>query len=128
MRTASKAAFALAAALVAAFALAFSINALAEGETPEATLLPWGADETASSDGEWKPAEAYGASNFTTSKSQCRLCGICPVQPLGICLFVWIGAAAVLAGTLAFVLIRNRKKKKEVPGLEDGDNEDDEDE
>lgn len=42
----------------------------------------------------------------------CRLCGICPIQPLGICLFVWIGIAAVIVIAVILLCIRSAKKKK----------------
>lgn len=42
----------------------------------------------------------------------CKLCGICPVQPLGVCLFVWIGIAAVLVIAILLLVIRKSKQKK----------------
>lgn len=35
-------------------------------------------------------------------KKKCSLCATCPVQPLGICLFIWIAAAVILAAVIYF--------------------------
>lgn len=45
----------------------------------------------------------------TATKSKCKLCGICPIQPLGICLFVWI--AIILILILIIIIIAKRKNK-----------------
>ncbi len=119
MKTAARRSLALAFALIAALLLILSVNVRAEGETPQESAAP--------ADDEWHPAEVYGASNITAAQSKCRLCGICPVQPLGICLFVWIGAAAILA-VMIVIYIRAEKKKKAVIGLDDDDDDDEDDE
>lgn len=42
---------------------------------------------------------------------KCSLCGICPVQPLGICLFVWIGIAVVAVAAVVCIAVKSRHKK-----------------
>ncbi len=42
------------------------------------------------------------------AKKTCKLCGVCPVQPLGVCLFVWIGAMVFL---LLLSIIYSRRTK-----------------
>lgn len=54
----------------------------------------------------------------TAEKKKCPVCGICPVQPLGICLFIWL--AILLVVILAVVLLVLKKKK-------DGEKKDDAD-
>lgn len=44
-------------------------------------------------------------------KSDCKLCGICPVQPLNICLFIWI-LVVLLVVIVIMILIRKAQKKK----------------
>ena len=48
-------------------------------------------------------------------KSKCKLCGICPVQPLGICLFIWIAVILLIVIILVIVIAVacTKKKKKE---------------
>ena len=41
-------------------------------------------------------------------KSECDLCGMCPVQPLGICLFIWMGGFVVLL--ILFAIIKHTIK------------------
>lgn len=41
---------------------------------------------------------------------KCRVCGICPIQPLGICLFIWI--AIIVLIVIVIIIIASRKKKK----------------
>ncbi len=47
-------------------------------------------------------------------KSGCRLCGICPIQPFGICLFVWIGIIVLLivGAVIGFSIDRKNKKRR----------------
>ncbi len=48
--------------------------------------------------------------NPKKEKNGCKLCGICPVQPLGVCLFVWL--AILLAAAAAVVIFRKKTKRK----------------
>lgn len=41
-------------------------------------------------------------------KDKCKVCGICPVQPLGICLFIWIAIIIIIIVVIVVI-----KKKKE---------------
>ena len=50
--------------------------------------------------------------NTPTEKSKCKVCGICPFQPLGICLFIWL-AIILIVVILVIILIAKGKKKKE---------------
>lgn len=43
-------------------------------------------------------------------KIKCKVCGICPFQPLGICLFIWL-AAILIVVIVIFVFIAKGKKK-----------------
>ncbi|MBO4627140.1 MAG: hypothetical protein J5645_04135 [Lachnospiraceae bacterium] len=47
-------------------------------------------------------------------KSECSLCGMCPVQPLGVCLFLWMGGFVVVLILFAIIkhLIKNIGSKK----------------
>lgn len=45
------------------------------------------------SDSEELTADASGSGSTNSvnqTKHKCKVCGICPIQPLGICLFIWI--------------------------------------
>lgn len=55
--------------------------------------------------------ETSGAEIEDPAKKKCKVCGICPVQPLGICLFIWI-AIILIVVILAFVLLSKGKKDK----------------
>ena len=42
---------------------------------------------------------------------KCSVCGICPVQPLGICLFIWIAIIVVIIIIVIVVVVVVKKKK-----------------
>lgn len=45
-------------------------------------------------------------------KTKCKVCGICPVQPLGICLFIWIAVILIAVIITAVIVSKNNKKNK----------------
>lgn len=53
-------------------------------------------------------AEATDSENISGNETEqkCKVCGICPIQPLGICLFIW------LVIIVAIVVIAFRKVRK----------------
>ncbi len=45
-------------------------------------------------------------------EEKCNLCGICPFQPMGVCLFIWIGV--IVAGLIVILLlVKSLLPKKE---------------
>lgn len=58
-------------------------------------------------------SESEDNGNLTSEKTKCKLCGICPVQPLGICLFVWIGIALVIIILLIVIIKKATSKNKQ---------------
>jgi len=52
-----------------------------------------------------------GAQIDTDSSNKCKVCGICPIQPLGICLFIWI--AIIIVVIIVIVIIAKKGKKEE---------------
>lgn len=47
-----------------------------------------------------------------SEKAKCKLCGICPVQPLNICLFIWIAVAVLIILVVVIIIVSKNKKKK----------------
>lgn len=43
---------------------------------------------------------------------KCGLCGVCPVQPLGICLFVWVGGIILILALSIFFTRKNGDRKR----------------
>lgn len=84
--------------------------------TPDIDFSKFGITSASESDG---TSSHSGSTNETDSsntdtsgkKSKCRVCGICPFQPLGICLFIWI--AIILAILIIAVIIIKKLRKKE---------------
>ena len=60
-----------------------------------------------------KDKESSKWSLFHGKKTACRLCHRCPVQPLGICLFVWLGLT-LLPFVLAFAIHTFNKIRKKI--------------
>ena len=50
-----------------------------------------------------------GEKDDTAEKNKCKVCGICPFQPLGVCLFIWI---AVILIVLVLIIVLVKKKNK----------------
>ena len=48
----------------------------------------------------------------TAENSECSLCGICPFQPLGICMFVWLGIMLLLIILIIIAVKKSKSKKK----------------
>lgn len=48
-----------------------------------------------------------------TEKKKCGVCGICPFQPLGICLFIWLAIILVILVIAIIVMIVVRKMRKD---------------
>ena len=44
-------------------------------------------------------------------EDKCNFCGICPVQPLGVCLLLWIGGVIAII-ILVVVIVKSTSKKK----------------
>lgn len=43
------------------------------------------------------------------AKKKCKLCGICPIQPLGICLFIWIAIILIIVIVVIVIISKNKK-------------------
>ncbi len=41
---------------------------------------------------------------------ECPLCGICPVQPLGTCLFIWIAVGLAFIATAVVIIVKKKRK------------------
>ena len=46
--------------------------------------------------------------------NHCKLCGVCPVQPLGICMFVWIGGIIIFL-TIIILIAKGRSERRRRP-------------
>lgn len=84
-------------------------NKAAEEIIPEPTATP--APEVTNT-----PTPTVKVEPKEKEKHKCKVCGICPVQPLGICLFIWLVIIIIVIVVVIIVL----KKQKE-----DGDKEKD---
>lgn len=66
-----------------------------------------------------KPSEKVKASDSkpgvllseTENEAKCKLCGICPVQPLNICLFIWVLTVLLISIVIAFLVRKGLKNK-----------------
>ena len=47
------------------------------------------------------------------TKSKCKVCGICPFQPLGICLFIWLAIILIVIILVSILNSMGKKKNKE---------------
>lgn len=56
-----------------------------------------------------EPDIAAPVTTQVTEEKKCSVCGICPVQPLGICLFIWL---AIIIVVIIIVIIIIKKSKK----------------
>ena len=56
-------------------------------------------------------AEAEAQRIAEKEANKCAVCGICPVHPLGVCMFIWLGILVVIA-LIVLYNIRASKKKR----------------
>ena len=54
--------------------------------------------------------------NTPTEKSKCKVCGICPFQPLGICLFIWLAIILIVVIVILILIGKGKKKNKNKEG------------
>lgn len=72
-------------------------------------IITFGSDEIGNG-GSQTPAGVTEPEDPAPQKTKCKVCGICPFQPLGICLFIWL--AIILAVVIAVIIIASKAKKK----------------
>lgn len=75
-------------------------GASAESDITDDTGDPSGEPDIKTDDGE-------------TEKAKCKVCGICPIQPLGICLFIWIAIILIVFILVIILISKGKKKNKE---------------
>jgi len=54
--------------------------------------------------------------NTPPEKSKCKVCGICPFQPLGICLFIWLAIILIVVVVVIILISKCKKKNKNKEG------------
>ena len=84
---------------------------------PHETAAPGGSaapDPSAEPGGTAKPGEPG------EPEKKCSLCGVCPIQPLGVCLFVWIGAVVLLAAAVVTIIAVRKKAGRNSAGRKNG--------
>lgn len=54
--------------------------------------------------------------NGTGTNSKCKVCGICPFQPLGICLFIWLAIILIVVIVVILLISKGKKKNKNKEG------------
>lgn len=69
------------------------------------------ADDDTKTDNATDAAKVDAHTDIKDSEIECSLCGFCPIQPLGICLFIWL--VAIIAVTVLIVIAVKLSKKKE---------------
>ncbi len=57
-----------------------------------------------------EPSEPSKPSNVVTENHKCKVCGFCPVQPLGICLLIWLAIVIVVIIILIVVIKASQKR------------------
>lgn len=73
--------------------------------TPTITVAPRSASEL---------KELLSATVEKPGDNHCKLCGVCPVQPLGICLFVWIGGVIIFL-VIIILVAKGRSERRRKP-------------
>ncbi len=62
---------------------------------------------------DYVPEEAMGEEGTAKLEShKCKVCGICPIQPLGICLFIWIAIILIIIILIAVMMRKGKKEDK----------------
>ncbi len=78
------------------------INSLGEVEVPAQEEVPTSAPTPT-------PSVEEEISDTLPQEDKCKVCGICPIQPLGICLFIWIAIIIVIIVVVVIIILRKKK-------------------
>lgn len=57
------------------------------------------------------PAEIH-IDNTPIEKNKCKVCGVCPIQPLGICLFIWLAIILIIVIVVVILIFKGKKNNK----------------
>ena len=57
-------------------------------------------------------AEAKRVADAEREAKKCKLCGICPFHPFGICMFLWLAVILLIVLVIVYNVSASRKKKK----------------
>ena len=57
-------------------------------------------------------AEEKRQADAAREANRCTLCGICPVHPFGVCMFIWLGGLLLVALIVVYNILASKKKKQ----------------
>lgn len=57
-------------------------------------------------------AEAKRLKDAEKEANKCKLCGICPIHPFGICMFIWLAVILLVMLTIVYNISASKKKKQ----------------
>lgn len=90
-------------------------------ENGEAVITGWsdyvtvkdGAVEIVENDDPFgKKAEAKRLKDAEREANKCKLCGICPIHPFGVCMFIWLAVILLVVLAVVYNILAVRKKKQ----------------
>lgn len=87
-------------------------NAIITGWSDYATVRDGKAEVVKNDDPFGKKAEAQRQKDAEREANKCKVCGICPFHPFGVCMFIWLGILLLVVAVIAYNIVSVKKKKK----------------
>ena len=87
-------------------------NAIITGWSDYATVRDGKAEVVKNDDPFDKKAEAQRQKDAEREANKCKVCGICPFHPFGVCMFIWLGILLLVVAVIAYNIVSVNKKKK----------------
>lgn len=87
-------------------------NAIITGWSDYATVKDGKAEVVKNDDPFGKKAEAQRLKDAEREANKCKVCGICPFHPFGVCMFIWLGILLLVVAVIAYNIVSVKKKKK----------------
>ena len=87
-------------------------NAIITGWSDYATVKDGKAEVVKNDDPFGKKAEAQRLKDAEREANKCKVCGICPFHPFGVCMFIWLGILLLVVAVIAYNIVSAKKKKK----------------
>ena len=87
-------------------------NAIITGWSDYATVKDGKAEVVKNDDPFGKKAEAQRLKDAEREANKCKVCGICPFHPFGVCMFIWLGILLLVVLVIVYNIISVKKKKQ----------------
>ena len=87
-------------------------SAIITGWSDYATVKDGKAEVVKNDDPFGEKAEAQRLKDAEREANKCKVCGICPFHPFGVCMFIWLGILLLVVIVIVYNVVSIKKKKQ----------------